>query len=301
MEGVVAVVTGASRGIGRAIAQRLASAGASVAVTARTASAGTGSLDGSLDETVALIEAAGGHATSVVIDLADPEGDRGHVIDAAAETFGAPVQVLVNNAAAARNFELGFTAMTAAEFRTQVEVNVWAGWDLARHALPGMREAGAGWILNISSMGAAPKVGPPYAPIAQVGAQCLYGGTKAMLDRLSTGAAMELWPDGIAVNSLAPAGSVLTENMLAVAGAHAAYAEPLETMAEAALALCTGDPRTLTGRVTTSLTLLAELDREVRTLDGRALVAGWQPSDLDPRRLAPCYLAPLRPLEEDRR
>lgn len=199
--------------------------------------------------------------------------------------------MLVNNAAAPRRFELGFTGMTRDEFRNQVEVNVWAGWDLALAALDGMREAGAGWILNISSMGAAPKVGPPFAVIPQVGAQCLYGSTKAMLDRLTTGAAMELWADGIAVNALAPAGAVATANATAVAGAHLAHAEPEETMAEAALALCTGDPRALTGRVTTNLSILRELDRPVRSLDGDELVEGWQPVDIDPRRCPPSYLS----------
>lgn len=261
-----------------------------MAVTARTVDAGDGALAGSLRETVAAIEAIGGRALALEADLADPDFDRGALVERAAAGLGGPVQVVVNNAAAARQFELGFERMTAEEFRRQVEVNVWAPWDLVLHALDGMRAAGAGWVLNISSMGAAPKVGPPYVPVPEVGAQCLYGSTKAMLDRLTTGAAMELWRDGIAVNALAPAGAVATENLLAVAPAQAARAEPLETMAEAALALCTGPPRELTGRVTTSLRLLVDLDRPVRTLDGRALVEGWQPGDIDPRRIPGDYL-----------
>jgi hypothetical protein len=62
-------------------------------------------------------------------------------------------------------------------------------------------------------------------------------------------------------------------------------------MAEATLALCSGDPRVLTGRVTTSLSLLVELGRPVWSLDGRALVDGWQPAQIDPRRLVPSYLS----------
>jgi NAD(P)-dependent dehydrogenase (short-subunit alcohol dehydrogenase family) len=181
--------------------------------------------------------------------------------------------------------------MHAAAFREQVEVNVWAAWDLMLAALPGMRELGRGWVLNISSQGAAPKLGPPYRAIPMVGAQCLYGSTKAMLDRFTTGAAMELYDDGIAVNALAPEGAVATENAKTVAGVRDDWSEPMETMAEAALALCSGDPRALTGRVTTSLSFLVEQQRPVRTLDGRALVPGWQPDEIDPARLVRPYLS----------
>lgn len=285
----VVVVTGAARGIGRAIAMRFAAEGARVAVTARTQRNGDVAYAGSVEQTVEDITAMGGKAVALVADLASP-ADRRSLIDEAQGALGGLVRVLVNNAAATRNFELGFTGVTASEFHHQVDVNVWAGWELAQNALEGMRAAGAGWILNISSQGAAPKVGPPYRPIPMVGAQCLYGSTKAMLDRLTTGAAMELWPDGIAVNALAPEAAVATENASTVADVRDDYSEPAECFAEAALALCTGDPRALTGRVATSLSLLVELDRPVRTLDGAELVDGWQPGEILPKRLVGSYL-----------
>jgi len=68
--------------------------------------------------------------------------------------------------------------------------------------------------------------------------------------------------------------------------------EPLEAFAEATLALCTCDPRTLSGRVLYSVSLLHELQRPVHTLDGRGLVPGWQPGEIDPARLKPGYLDP---------
>lgn len=283
----LALVTGASRGIGRAIARRLAADGTAVAAVARTLRAGSGTLSGSLDETVQQIRSAGGIAESFAADLGDPGLDRAALIARIEDTFGRRVDALVNNVAAARRYDVLFADMRREWFQDTVETNLWNTWDLMNAVIPGMRERGSGWIVNISSRQAGPRVGPPFAfhPLA---GSVLYGGTKAMLDRMTTGAAMELYGDRIAVNSLAPNRGVATE--------HAAEAvpgwpsEPEETMAEATLLLCTSDPRELTGRVAYSLPLLAEHRRPVRTLDGTALLDGWQPDDLDPESFLPPYL-----------
>ncbi len=286
----VAIVTGASRGIGSAIAQRFAAAGIAVLATARSLRPGDGAYAGSLEETVGLIQKRGGRVAAMAIDLADPAYDRGEIVRRAEAEFGETPDVIVNNAAAARHFDFTYDRMTASLFRETLEVNVWAGWDIAMHALPGMRRRGAGWILNISSGGARPRLGPPFRPTPHIHGQCLYAGSKAMIDRVTTGAAYELYVDGVAVNALAPEGPVATENAMTVARVSSFESEPVETMAEAALALCTGDPRALTGRVAQSLSLLVELGRPVRALDGEALIEGWQPDQIPPGRLRPPYL-----------
>lgn len=287
----VAVVTGASRGIGRAIARRLASAGMVVACSGRTLGAGEGAYPGSLDETVSAITRSGGTAVGLPFDLADPAADPGALIVAAAERCGAPVDVVVHDAANERRFDVTFETMTRDLFDATLRVNVWAGWRLAQAALDGMRRRGAGWILFVSSRAAGPRVGPPYPNAGPVYGQCLYGSTKAALDRLTTGAASELWASNVAVNALAPESAVATDNARTVARLTPERCEPEETMAEAALALVTGDPRRWTGKVVGSLSLLAALARPVRTLDGKGLVGGWQPGEIAPERLLASYLA----------
>ena len=101
------------------------------------------------------------------------------------------VDGLVNNAAAAHRYEKRFTVMSRDLFFQAVETNVWNSWDLVNAVIPGMRRIGGGWILNISSRLAAPRVGPPFAP-HPLGGSVLYGATKATPDRITTGAALLL-------------------------------------------------------------------------------------------------------------
>jgi NAD(P)-dependent dehydrogenase (short-subunit alcohol dehydrogenase family) len=291
----IAIVTGGSRGIGRAIALRLAAEGARVLVTGRSLDPGSHAHAGSLEETVETIRSRGGEAIAVRADLGDPGFERRTLFNRAEDAFGNHVDVLINNAAAPREFNDRFQDVPLLSFLTAVEVNVWAAWELAQLAVPGMRTRGAGWIVNISSRAAGPNVGPPFRP-SPVGSQTLYGGTKAMLDRITTGAAMDLYDSNIAVNALAPESAVATENARSWLELPESITEPEETMAEAAIALATCDPRELTGRITYSLSLLVELGRPVRGLDGRSLVRGWQPHEIDRKRLRPGYLAsPARP------
>ncbi len=268
-DGRVALVTGASRGIGAAIAVRLASEGAAVAVTARTLDYHPGhdegpTLPGSLTETLAGIEASGSKGVAIAADLADAD-DRARIVPEAEAALG-PVDILVNNAAAA--FYLPSTEFTLRRRRLIFELNVHAPLDLAQQIVPAMRSRGQGWIVNISSATSRHAHGPPFDPgIALGGTTTVYGATKAALERITTGLAAELHRDGIAVNSLAPVAAVRTPGAEAhiadVMDARPDIVEPVEVIAEAALVLATCDPSTLTGQIVYSQPFLAELGRVV--------------------------------------
>ena len=256
MEGRVAIVTGASRGIGAAIARRLAGAGAAVAVSARTEVESDARLPGTIHETAAAITEADGRAVAIRADLASAE-DRRRLVETAEAELG-PIDVLVNNAAV--TWFIPVAEFPERRFDVMFEVQVRAPFELAQLVLPGMRERGRGWILNISSGAARHPQGPPFTRPGRGGT--VYGMCKAAIERFSTGLAAEVYDDGIAVNALSPSRVVATPGVvvhrLIPPGAED-QAEPVEVMAEAALKLCSGDPRTLTARVTYSQALLDEL------------------------------------------
>jgi NAD(P)-dependent dehydrogenase (short-subunit alcohol dehydrogenase family) len=267
-KGLTALVTGASRGIGAALAHRLAAEGAEVAVVARSLEAHP-HLPGTLRKTVEGIRGLGGRAVAIQGDLSDTNARR-RIADEALGKLG-HVDILVNNAAAA--YYMPFESYSEKRFRIALELNVHAPFGLAQQILPQMRRRRRGWILNISSATATPPPGPPFDEFATSGGALLYGLTKAALDRFSVGLAAEVYADGIAVNSLSPVAAVKTEGAEAlkmIPPDRPDLVEPVEVMVEAALALCTGDPRTLTGRVVCSRSLLEELGRTPRTLDGKA-------------------------------
>lgn len=260
MEGRVALVTGASRGIGEAIARRFAAAGAKVAVTARTVDEGAHPLPGSIRSTVESIVDAGGTAVAVAADLSKPE-DRPKVVDTVERELG-PVDVLVNNAAV--TFYEPFDDFRESRYRLMFELQVRAPFELAQLVVPGMRSRGRGAVLNVSSRAAGHPPGPPFPP--PKGGTIVYGMCKAAVERFTTGLAAEVYADGIAVNCLAPAGVVLTPGLVShVSGITIPdeMQEPVEYMAEAAHALCTGDPAKLTGRIVYAPAILDELGIDV--------------------------------------
>jgi NAD(P)-dependent dehydrogenase (short-subunit alcohol dehydrogenase family) len=269
-EGRVAVVTGASKGgTGTAIAIRLAAEGAKVAITAR-------SLEG-LEETKRRIEAMGSEVRVIPCDLSVPGGGRTELIARAQEELG-PIDILVNNAAV--NGYEPFEATTAEALERCLQVNLWAPWELMRGVVAGMRARGEGWILNLTSFAAELPPGPPFPTNKPATAGFQYGASKAALNRLTIAAASECEGEGIAVNALSPQAAIATPSLVAAGWIDEVMFEPLDTMAEAALALCTADPAVLTGRIAYSLQLLVELRRPVHSIHGAGLVQEWQPADL---------------------
>jgi citronellol/citronellal dehydrogenase len=253
LDGKVALVTGASRGIGAAIARRFGAEGAVVAVAARTTADAPSALPGTIDETAAQISRVGGTAIAIRADLSRP-GDRSRLVEETTRRLGAP-DILVSNAAV--TYFARVEDFTARRYALMFAVQVEAPFHLATLVLPGMRTRRAGWILNISS-GAARHPAVPAIRPARGGT--VYGMCKAALERFSTGLAAELYPENIAVNALSPTRVVPTPGTIFhhLTTADDPQAEPPAVMAEAALLLCQREPRTLTGRIAHSQELLAE-------------------------------------------
>ena len=260
-----AVVTGASRGIGAAIAERLAAEGADVVITARTLEKHD-HLAGSLKETAARLSGYGTNVAMVVADLTD-EVDRARVIPEAVDALGGPVEILVNNAAAAIYQPLADFPLRRR--RLIFEANVHAPFDLAQAVVPGMRDAGEGWIVNVSSATARLWDGPPFRLGVQGATTSIYGASKAALNRLTNGLAAELHGTGIRVNTVEPRAAVMSEGAAELVGGQLRpdQIESMEEMVEGVVALC-DCPVDVTGRVTVSLDLIADWGLTVHGLDG---------------------------------
>lgn len=245
LAGRVAVVTGASRGIGEAIARRLAMEGAKVVVSARTVEEGEHPLPGTITATVAHIKAAGGEAMAVKADVAKPE-DRKRLIDEAVAAYG-PVDILVNNAAV--TYYTPIAQFSEKRERLMFEVQVFGPVELSQMVYDGMREKGRGHIIYISS-GAARHPRQPYPEGGGRGGT-VYGMCKAAMERFSTGFASEVYEQNIAVNAISP-GLVATPGTVLhklVNDQNKELQSPVEAIAEAVCFIARSEPKGITGRV----------------------------------------------------
>jgi len=258
LDGKVAIVTGASRGIGKAIALLFAAEGAKVACAARTVTEGDHILEGSLMVTVSEIEKAGGTAVPMQVDVSQEESCR-ELVAKTREIFG-PVDVMVNNAAL--TYFIPVKDIPVRRWLRSFSVNFHGPFILSQLALQDMVERGSGAIVNISS-GAA--IGPGRGPYKEAtGGErggTLYGAEKAALERFTQGLAEEVYRYGISVTCVSPSQVVPTPGTVyhnLVTGMDDPRGEPPEMMARAALLLATEPLDRVTGRVTYSQQILKE-------------------------------------------
>lgn len=278
LSGKTALVTGSSRGIGRAIARRLAAEGATVAVTARsqtpslsTRAGTTSALPGTIGETVELIEAAGGSAFGIASDLEDAR-QRDGLVDAILERTGR-IDILVNNAGFA-DYSL-VEDMSVETFDRTVAHYLRVPFVLTKSAVPHMRNQGAGWIVNIGSVtGVAPA--RPYREYNKTSGDVIYASMKAALHRFTQGVAAELLDANIAVNCVGPSTAVRTPGAAQLIP-DSFPTEPVEYLAETVLAMCHVPAEQRTGLVAFSLHYPWSQRLPVHSLDGSEVLPPLAP------------------------
>ena len=265
--GRAAIVTGASRGLGRATALALAAEGAAVAVVARTEQQWDDRLPGTIGETVAAIEQSGGRAVPIRADLLIAE-DIDRLVDEARGALG-PITILVNNAAfpapgrppvggggtsrprpatavrpAVPNADWpGFLSVPPAAYRRHFEIGPFAAYELMQRVCPDMIAAGAGAVVNVTSVA------------SRIPALPGYGGSKAALEHLTMCAAKDLAPHRIAVNALAPSRPIATPG-LNYYRTGLATTSPDDEFARAVVELALVDPAVVSGRTIGHLQVL---------------------------------------------
>ena len=237
LSGQVAVVTGASRGIGRAIAVEFARAGADVVVSARSSEGAPSKLPGTIEETAREVEAAGRRAIAVPTDVTD-EAQVQAMAQRTLDEFGR-VDILVNNAGI--SFPAPFSQTPLKRWDLVMNVNLRGPVMCTQAFLPRMLEQGSGRIINISS----------YLAEVLMPGMMSYSVSKIALEKLTQALAAELQPKSIAVNALRIEMNIATEGWQ-FRNPNIDYSdwEKPEAASEATLWLATRDP-SYTGRVVT--------------------------------------------------
>ncbi len=237
LQGQVAVITGASRGIGRAIALELARLGADIVAVARSTDSTPSRVPGTIDETARQVQASGRRALAVAADITSVEGVQA-MVEGALRHFGR-VDILVNNAA--YMYRAPFYRTPLSRWDLVLNVNLRGPVICIEALLPQMLKQRSGRVLNISS-GAAVMVLPEMVS---------YSVSKAALETLTRGLSLELRDYGIVVNALRIETAVATEGaMFLNPGADfSGWETPQEVAKAAAWVLC--QPASYTGRVAT--------------------------------------------------
>jgi citronellol/citronellal dehydrogenase len=241
--GKVAVVTGASRGIGRAIAAALAQAGADVICTARSTEAQPHKvLPGTIEDTARQVQALGRRALAISVDVSKEDEVEAMARRVLAE-FGR-LDILVNNAAVAAPGS--FLEVPVRRWDLVMNVNLRGVILCSRAFLPSMIERRAGCVINVSS----------YASHVDGEWGLPYSVSKAALERLTTGLAAQMAPLGIAVNALQIERHVTSEGFVYLSpGADYSTWDKPETVGKALVWLASREP-SLTGQIVT----LGEID-----------------------------------------
>jgi len=248
LDGQVAIVTGASRGIGRNMAVALAEAGCAVVVAARSVEENP-KLPGTIHAVAARIVDGGGRALAVPCDITSEESIAATVA-ATLERFGR-IDCLINNAGV---MWLAKTLDTPLKrWELVLRVNLTGTFLFTRAVLPVLREQKRGSLVAITTNGVL------MTDAAKGGGSNAYWVSKAAVERYYRGLASECAPDGIAVNCLAPSGVVLTEGWEYASGGAKIpeeYVEAPELMGHAAVLLAAQDAGGITGGVHYSQQLL---------------------------------------------
>lgn len=256
LSGRVALVTGASRGIGADVAKYLARAGAAVVVCARTEEQQNERLPGTIHTVAQEISDAGGRALAVRLDMRDVDSIEA-AVDSSVQQFGG-IDIVVNNAAAQM-------PGTIDEFEPKhLEllwgVNLRGPVILMSHALPHMRAKGLGHIINISSVRAVFPGSGPYTPDSAqpnidrgIVRGSFYGMLKAGLERFSQDVARHVQGDNISVNVLSPQGGINTPGLLYFTRRDTPVDElPFEVadeLGKAVVWICEQPPKEFTGNI----------------------------------------------------
>jgi citronellol/citronellal dehydrogenase len=270
LEGKVAIITGASRGLGEYCALGFAREGAKVAVAARTVEQKDPRLPGTIYNTCKQIEEAGGEALPIVCNVAD-EISIQEMIKQVRDRWGR-IDILMNNAAIQPPGDN--STISPKHWELQFKVNVHGPFHCIRAVLPIMTEQKSGNIINISSIGSTH--GTPY------------GGTKRALEAMTEGLGVELRQQNIVVNALKPTSAIETPGFLFAQlprneeeGSDTPKLPPQDSYVEAAILLATQTVDSFTGRVHDDAEVIGYLADDATKSTFRELNPGYWTAVMD--------------------